>query len=296
MNGDTWGISGPTFLLFYVAVAGLVVLAATGVRRRLADVPARPCADLAARPYDVAYLNGGAELAICAALSAMYRGGTLTTARRGVVAAAARPEVGAEELDRAIARAAARPVTRRELAGARAVSTALARIESLLVDGGLLLSAEQRRRIRAVGGWTSAVAVLGVARLVAGLQAGRPVGYLVVALAAVTAVGLVQLTRAPRRTRAGDDALAQLVREQYALSPAMRPDWAVYGPAGAALSVGVYGMGALWASDPAFAAELAARRQAAGTAGGSSSVACSAGSGCSGGGGGGGCGGGGCGG
>ena len=47
----------------------------------------------------------------------------------------------------------------------------------------------------------------------------------------------------------------------------MKPDWAVYGPAGAALGVGIFGMGALWASDPAFADELAA--PAAAAAGGS---------------------------
>src|SRR4051812_5637112 len=105
MDGGTWGFSGPAFLLLYVGVAGVVVLGTARARRRLADGPVqRPAGgELTARPYDVAYLNSGAELAICAALSAMYRAGTLTTSGRGVVVAAAPPEVGADELERAIA-------------------------------------------------------------------------------------------------------------------------------------------------------------------------------------------------
>ena len=77
----------------------------------------------------------------------------------------------------------------------------------------------------------------------------------------------------------------------------MRPDWAVYGPSGAALSVGVFGVGALWAADPAFAGELALQRATAasgsGSGGDTGGSSCSSGSSC---GGGGGCGGGGCGG
>ena len=74
---------------------------------------------------------------------------------------------------------------------------------------------------------------------------------------------MVQSRSAPRRTRAGDEALRRLADDHHALSPAMRPDWAVYGPAGAALSVGVFGVGALWAADPAFAGELALQRATA---------------------------------
>ena len=76
--GDTWGISGSQFLLVYALLAVAVTVAAVRMRRALADVPAghsvgRPDD----RPYDVAYLNGGAELALCAALSAMHRSETI---------------------------------------------------------------------------------------------------------------------------------------------------------------------------------------------------------------------------
>ena len=77
------------------------------------------------------------------------------------------------------------------------------------------------------------------------------------------------------------------------LSPSQRPDWTAYGPAGAALGVGLFGVSALWASDPAFAAEVEAT-QARAAASGAGSSGCGGGgsSGCGGGGGcGGGCGG-----
>ena len=292
-TGDTWGISGPQFLLVYVVLAVAVTVAVVRMRRALAGVPAdRPTGRLDDRPYDVAYLNGGPELALCAALSAMHRSETIATAGKGTVVAAARPDARADELERAVHHAAVVPVPRRHLAAAGAVASALHRIESRLVGAGLLLAPERRTRIRATAGWTLALAAVGVARVVAGTENGHPVGFLVLLVLAVVALGVVQGLSAPRRSGAGDAALKQLVDDHHTLSPAMNPDWRVYGPTGAALAVGVFGLGALWAADPAFAGELAVQRAAvagsgAGTYGDSGSSSC---------GGGGGCGGGGCGG
>jgi hypothetical protein len=117
----------------------------------------------------------------------------------------------------------------------------------------------------------------------------RPVGFLLAGLAVVTVLAVVQLIVAPRRSRAGDRTLARLRTEQHGLAPRMRPDWTVYGPEGAALGIGIYGMGAIWASDPAFADELALSR----TADTSGSFIATTGGGDSGGGGSSGCGGGG---
>jgi len=301
-SGDTWGISGPVFLLVYVLLAGVLAVFVRRRRRALADVPTtRPVDRLAEHPYDVAHLNGGADLALCASLSAMHRSGTITTAGHGLVVAAQRPEPRAHELERAVHHAAGAPLARRHLAQAGGVASALHRIESRLVGAGLLLDAERRCEIRRTAGWTFALASLGVARIVAGIAGGRPVGVLVVLVLLTLLIGVGQSRSAPRRTRAGDEALRRLADDHHALSPAMRPDWGVYGPTGAALSVGVFGVGALWAADPAFAGELALQRAAAasgsgsgGDTGGSScSSGSSSGSSC---GGGGGCGGGGCGG
>ena len=291
--GDTWGIGGPLFLAVYAVLAVAVVVVVTRVRRALADVPTRPAPGLDRLPYDVALLNGGAELALCAALSAMHRTGTITVGGRGTVVAAVRPEGRADELERAVHRAAATPLPRRELAGVGAVASVLARIESRLVGAGLLLDERQRARIRAACWPTFALAGLGVARIVAGSARGRPVGFLVLLVLVVVAVGVGQLCVVRRRTVAGDAALRELAQRHHALSPSMRPDWTVYGPSGAALAVGVFGLGALWAADPAFAGELALQRAAVAGSGGTTSGDGGSGSSC---GGGGGCGGGGCGG
>lgn len=290
--GYTWGISGPTFLLAYAVLAVVAVVAVTRVRRALADVPARPTDGLDRQPYDVAYLNGGAELALCAALSAMHRSGTIAVEGRGTVVAAARPDPRSDELERAVHHAAARPLPRRQLAQVGAVASALARIESRLVAAGLLLDEPRRSRIRSACWPTFAVAALGLVRIVAGTVNGRPVGFLVVLVLAVLGVGVGQLVAVRRRSPAGNAALCTLTARHHALSPSMRPDWAVYGPAGAALAVGVFGLSALWTADPAFAGELELSRA---TAAGSGVTGGSGGDGGSGGGdsGGGGCGGGG---
>ena len=89
--------------------------------------------------------------------------------------------------------------------------------------------------------------------------------------------------------------LAELRSSQHDLYPASKPDWTVYGPARRPWASGCSASSALWASDPAMAAELAAapgvggeRIHGGGVDGGSSGGGSSCG--------GGGCGGGGCGG
>jgi Predicted membrane protein len=266
-TGDTWGISGPTFLLAYLVVAAVVWVAGIRARRALADPrDARFTGDLTTRPHDVAYLNGGAELAVFSALSALHLRGAITSSR-GTVQAVGRLDPGTDELERAIHFTAAGAVHRRRLPFHRPVETALAAAQQRLVAAGLLLSEEQRRQIKQVGVWMLAVAGLGLVRLLVGIAEAKSVGFLVVAMLGVITVAVAQLVRAPRRTKLGDRTLAVLREEHHALAPEMAPDWTVYGPAGAALGIGVFGTGALWAADPAFADELAAQRV---TAGGSS--------------------------
>jgi uncharacterized protein (TIGR04222 family) len=294
-TAETWGISGPTFLLAYLLIAVAVGLAGFRARRALADPrTTSPVGDLTAHPHDVAHLNGGGELAVYSALAAMHLRGTITTAR-GRVQAAGRPAPGTDALEQAIHFTAAAPVARRRLSFQRPVVTALTQIEGRLVSGGFLLSDARRRQIRQVGLWMLGVAALGLVRVLADVAEARPVGFLVVALLVVTAVAVVQLGSAPRRSRGGDRALAALRAEHDGLSPDAEPDWQVYGPTGAALGIGIFGTSALWASDPGFARDIDAGRAATGgvgDAGGSGGLAVSGG-GDGGGDGGGGCGGGG---
>lgn len=294
-TADTWGISGPEFLLVYLVIATAVLVAGTRARRALADPRATsPVGDLTARPHDISYLNGGADLAVYSALSAMHMRGTITGSGEGLVRATGRLTPDTDGLEKAIHFTAGSPVQRRRLPFHRPVQTALLVIEERLVATGLLLSDEQRARIRRVGFWMLAVALLGLVRLLAGIAEAKPVGYLLVVLIVVAVIAAVQLAVAPRRTRLGDRTLTQLRADHHALAPSLRPDWHVYGPAGAALSIGVFGTSALWASDPAFAEEIAAQRATSSSFGDGGGGGAAVGGG--GDDGGGGCGGGGCGG
>lgn len=283
----TWGISGPTFLMLYGLLAVVVAASWWVARQRIRasrGYSVHP-GELSRRPQDLAYLNGGPHLAIFSALSAMRLHGWVTVSS-GAVQAVGHLGPGATELERAIHGVTAKPVHRRTLPAQWPVGTALHATAERLVRAGLLVSDEARLRLRRIGLWMAAVAVLGVARLVAGIQGDRPVGFLVLELLVVTVATAVMLRAVPRRTEHGDQVLAELRSLQYDLDPANKPNWAVYGPAAAALGVGLFGVSALWASDPAMAAELEAQRAASmGGAGGYS--------GGDGGGGGGGCGGGG---
>lgn len=287
-SADTWGISGPAFLAGYALLAALVVgwWLATRSAARAGGPGSRPPADLAARPHDVAYLNGGAPLAIYSALGSMRLHGWVTLTA-GSVHAAGRVGAGASELERAIHRTTARPLHRGALTAQLPVRAALDATEQRLTRAGLLVPAATRGRLRGIGLAMLAVAGLGMARLVAGIAGGRPVGFLVALLVAIVVAAVVLLTAGPRRTRLGDRALAELRSRQDGLAPRNRPDWTLYGPATAALGIGLFGVEALWASDPAMAAEMAAQRATTAGAGGDGG---------GGDGGGGGCGGGGCGG
>ena len=84
--GDTWGISGTTFILVYLLIAVVVLIATTRVRRNIAARGGRTdVTGLESTPYDIAFLNGGADLAVYSALSSMRVDGTIITAGRGNV-------------------------------------------------------------------------------------------------------------------------------------------------------------------------------------------------------------------
>lgn len=96
---------------------------------------------------------------------------------------------------------------------------ALEATRARLTDAGLLLSTDQRRRIRQVGLAVLAVAGLGLVRLLAGLSEAKPVGFLVVALIAVTFLAVRLLFRAPVRSGAGNGCCASCAPNTRASPP-----------------------------------------------------------------------------
>lgn len=266
-TAETWGIAGSTFLPAYLLIAATVGVGGICARRALAEPGAtEPIDDLTDRPHDVAYLAGGGELAVWSALCAMHLRGTLTAAD-GTVRAVGRLDATTDALEEAIHATAGSPVGRRRLVFHRSVRPALGGIEERLVAAGFLLSDDRRRRIRRVGFWMLGVAALGLVRVLADIAEVRPVALLVTALLLVAAVAVWQLTLSPRRTRRGNRALAALRDRHRALAPEREPDWQSHGPAGAALGIGLFGTGALAASAPGLAREIAPRVATASGAG-----------------------------
>ena len=292
-TGETWGVSGSTFLFLYAVVA-LVTLGAI-LRTRHTLRAGRPAAadDLGRQPEDVAYLNGGRELAVYAALSAMRVDGSITTAdgATGMVRAGLAVPAHGSRLQRAIHAATTRLTPRRGLTYAPGVGPELDAVQERLVRAGLLMSDAERGRYRSTAFWMLAVLAFGFVRTTAGTANGRPVGFLLLAMGLVGVAFLVLLAGAPTRTAAGDAALEETRTRHAALSPSMNPSWGAVGAGAAALSVGAFGVGALFAAEPAFAEELGAQKTAALTGGSSGSAGGDGGGGD--GGGGGGCGGGG---
>src|SRR4051794_14762473 len=81
-SGDTWGLSGPTFLLYY-GIAALLLLAISVIHRRILFGGAQTTgAHLG--PQQLAYLNGGAQLAISSALGGLRAAGAIGSEKRAL--------------------------------------------------------------------------------------------------------------------------------------------------------------------------------------------------------------------
>jgi uncharacterized protein (TIGR04222 family) len=261
----TWGISGPEFLAGYGLLALVSLVGVVIVRWWLAAGSAGASAvQPAKQPRDIAYLNGGPQLAVLSALSSMRVAGTILLEGSGRVHAGQAPGEGADELERAIHLTAIEPIAWQQLITHRIVRTALESVRQRLEGAGLLLSAQRRRRIKLVGLWMVAVAALGLVRVLAGAANSAPVGYLILdELLAVGIVSVLLLRRAPTHSRRGTARLKNLRATHTELAPEMCPDWTAYGPALAGLGVGIFGASALWASDPDLAAGVGVRRYSA---------------------------------
>nr|WP_221381765.1 TIGR04222 domain-containing membrane protein [Actinoplanes polyasparticus] len=297
---DTWGISGPTFLTYFIGATIAIVIIAAVHRKTLFR------GDRSARvdnlgPQQVAYLNGGDRLAIYSSMGGLRAANALGTGPGRTLIRTGPLPSGVTPLDSAIYNAAGNGVRTRDLPNDQWVASAIEQLRDHLERSGLAVSAGKMREARlwVLGGL--ALVLIGIARIVAGLGNDRPVGFLVVATIAAFVLTLTMLRTRRWATDAAHRGMRDLRSRHTHLAPVNSPSYATYGATGAAMGVALYGGAALYSMDPAFAAEaevqrIAATGGSAGSSGGtdSSSSSCSSGSSCSGGsscGGGGGCGG-----
>ncbi|MEU8230706.1 TIGR04222 domain-containing membrane protein [Actinoplanes sp. NPDC048967] len=299
-QGDTWGIPGPAFLVLYFTVI-ISVLILSAIHRRVLFSGNRSAPVDRLGPQQVAYLNGGDQLAVYASLGGLRGAGAITGGPGKTLQQSGPMPAGTTPLDSAVYNAAGRRLRARDLTGDQWVVAAVRQLREGLEAQGLAVTPAKLKAARAWALVGALVVLAGVARLVDGLQNDKPVGYLVVAIVIAFFLTIMLLTRRRRATHAADKGLRALRQQHAYLAPHQSPSYATYGATGAAMGVALYGTATLYTMDPAFAADADVQRinaynnsgSASGGDSGSSSSCSSGSSSC---GGGGGCGGGGCGG
>jgi uncharacterized protein (TIGR04222 family) len=297
INGPTWGMTGPAFLALYGVAAVAALLGAWQHKAWLASRGPRPRLDRL-HPYGLAFLAGGPHRAITAAVAALRADGVLEPEERdgtarlrdtgraptpssvtapawGTDPAAPSASAAADALDRAVLGQVreGRPV--HELDRAPDGAAALDALRAELVGAGALLTPEQRAPARLAAVWPGAVAVLGAARVSAGLANDRPVAWILIATVLMTVATVVVGARSPDRHGSVPGALAELRRGAPHLEPSTVPSLTTYGAAAAATAVALSGFAVLAAADPALAqttemSELQRRMATTGDGGGGS--------------------------
>lgn len=292
---NPYALTGPQFLLFYLALGGATLLALGLLRGRYEG--GETMRVTLSDPYQIAFLRGGRDEAL--------RVATLSLADRGLLAAdgaslrVADPEAAARvrrRIERAILGVFASESLIKQLFESPASQQAADELGGELTRVGLLPDEETRRRRR--GAFVLALVLLwSVAglRVLQALSRGRHnVGFLI-ALAVIFA--LLVAGRVFQRRTARGDALLQDIRRLFAGLKGRATSLAAGGAtAEAALLAAVFGLGALPASRFPLAGVLnpwagSARASAGACDSSDSSCGSSCGGSCGGGGGCGGCGG-----
>ncbi|WP_051342876.1 TIGR04222 domain-containing membrane protein [Pseudonocardia spinosispora] len=259
--GDTWGISGPTFLgLYWIVTAATVVVILSltrAIRLRPPEDGSRTRLD--DEPYLAAYLHGGPDLALTAALATLRAEGLVRCRDTRCEVIGTPPDRVRPDLETAVLGSLTMPRPRSTVARRSAVVIALRHLRNQLIQRKLLMSDAQHADHQSCTALLLVVLVLGVVRLVAGMMSRHPVLYLGLSLLATLAIGLLLVRRRPKRTLHGDRELARLTVEHEHLAPHHRPDWTASGAGSAAMAVALFGEDALHAADPEFAEELAER-------------------------------------
>jgi uncharacterized protein (TIGR04222 family) len=259
----TWGVPGPVFLIGYVVALVAVVGLAIAHRRlpiagRLAGSP------VALEPQEVAYLNGGEQLTVYAALAGLRAAGAIGLADKRLLQLTDRPAV-VTPTEAAIYNVAGYSVSPSSLLDSNAVAGAVRQLRERLESAGLITNELQRRAIRRWALPCFALVLLGAIRIEAGSTSNHPTGYLMLATALALFAGLYLRTDPPATTtRAGRAAVARTRSQHRHLQRSSNPSYVTYGPAAAAMGVALFGTVALFDLDPAFAAQAEIHRTAAG--------------------------------
>jgi uncharacterized protein (TIGR04222 family) len=240
-------------------------------------------------------LSGGPWLAITAAATKLHRDGLLkASSADGTLEVSGKLEPGADRLERAVFDTVeCEPgITAAAMRAELEDSESVRWIRYDLVNAGLLLEEVRSARLRRLWLVGGVLALLGIARIVAGALHHAAVGYLVLMVLVVVYATFRLAVKQPLATRRGSEIVKRQRQEH--------DDLRRHPVAGeSVLAAALFGGGALWLADPAIASSLGVAREQdrswTGGGGGGYGCAgggCGSGGSCGGGGGGGGCGGG----
>ena len=210
LNVSQW--DGKEFLSVFWTLCALVVVGILLWRKRgQAPFDAVPVAPL--NGYELARLKDGGTLAVDVALAALLHQGAIELQPSGMMRSTGAP-IALRPLERAVLQQIREdddsPVPPRANLGTSAVGLQVETIDQKLQSEGLLLSPEVRQN--ANKGPLVAVGVLvamAVVRVIVGIERQRPVGFLVLSIAALVGYAIYLWNSAPRRSRRGDVVMRQ---------------------------------------------------------------------------------------
>ncbi|MEB3334698.1 MAG: TIGR04222 domain-containing membrane protein, partial [Cyanobacteriota bacterium] len=215
-----FSLNGPQFLLWYGVVTAASLALVKMLHRNLGSNAPAPPADARLSPLEQAFLAGGKGHAVRTALVALLQAGDVNVAN-GLASLQPKPFRKREALEEAMARALQ--------GGPR---NAQAWLREIRKQQPLFTPFEQRLRELgllnppgkvALDQWGGALVIgtvwlLGVARLIQGLHAHKPVGFLIVSLGLVSLSWAKEVVAPPRRSRHGDRWIRQL-KQHYKVDP-----------------------------------------------------------------------------
>ncbi|SNS26845.1 TIGR04222 domain-containing membrane protein [Rhodococcoides kyotonense] len=252
----TWGIDGPTFLRWYIAlaIAAVAVPALATWATRANSTVARALPRPLTPPEAGALISDRA--ALHASLAILRTAGVLKPGGSRARALTAEERTRIDWFTRAVLErigSGMRPPNGRRLMAS--LTVVFAQLRSPLVDMGYLTGPRARAAASLRTMCVTVVVAVGVVRIFAGLSGGKPVLFLVFAVL-VLAATIPLVRRAPRLTATGRAEVRRLTADNAYLAPRMRPSFTTYGPSKAGMSAALFGGAALLWVDPALAGAM----------------------------------------
>ena len=255
-TADTWGITGEQFLWGYGL---LCVAAAIGVWRAYRQAlgppagPTDPLPDLSIG--EIGMLSGGPGCAITAATARLYHDG-LVNGTTGTLAVTGELDATADPIEREVFETVTREpwLSVGQILDRVRDSATMRTLSEQMTRAGLLLDGPQARRIHLLWLAPALLTAIGVLRVLAGAANDQAVLVLFVMTGATGLATARLVALRPVATRRGQDILERLRGERESL---LRQPTASQ----SALTVALFGAGALWLAEPAIASALGVPRE-----------------------------------